>query len=428
MAPSSSLALAAPTSADQPPQSRPGQALTLLRLLDATAARHATRPAFRDQPNREAWTGRPRFEWSYELAGEVVRRLAAFLGGLGLRPGSPVGVYLPGGSEALLTILALEQSGLVPCLLPATWTEPELTAAVELIGLQGIVTQGRLGEDRPAERICAVAARCYGLRFLCAFGPDVPDGVFDLDPAMLADGAAPEPEPAEAPGGGGFITFVSGVDPLRAVRRSTKSLVASAAAFLAASMIKPGDRILSLVPPDDHAGLATGLAAAVVSGATLECHGLFEAASLARSLDEPLRTHLIAPGWLEPALAESGLTEGCASTILVHRPPVRFQAKMPLLENVVDLLALGEAAAVASARDGAGRMALALRSPDALAGTGSDLLELRCEEDGAILLRGLAADVHNFARAPAGTSSDRPEWRDSGYKAELFAGMLIAVS
>src|SRR3954447_14326272 len=39
--------------------------LSLSGLLDAAAERDADRPALRDQSNREAWTGRPPFEWSY---------------------------------------------------------------------------------------------------------------------------------------------------------------------------------------------------------------------------------------------------------------------------------------------------------------------------------------------------------------------------
>jgi acyl-CoA synthetase (AMP-forming)/AMP-acid ligase II len=398
-------------------------------LLEATARRDEHRPAFRDQPNRERWTGRPRFEWSYGLAGDVVARLAAFFAGLGLPPRSPVGVYLPGGTEACLIVLALEEAGLAASLLPAAWTEAEVAQALDLAGVQAVVTQTTLGEDRPAELLCRLGARYYGLRFVCAFGPNVPDGVFDLDRVMLGEAAATGPNPPRrgAGWGGDFVTFATTGGVPRAVRRSAKSLIASAVTFLGATSIEPGDRILSLIPPQDHAGLATSLVAALVGGASLECHGLFEAATLGAALEDPVRAHLLAPGWVEQALAESGATSGLASTILLHRPPVRFPADMPLRGNVVDILALGEVAIKTQARDPTGGVALSF-SPSGEDDPGQDLIRARLGEDGSILVTGLATEAHDFARSDAGTDVSPPKWRDTGFKAEVVAGLLMAVN
>jgi mycobactin salicyl-AMP ligase len=422
----SAAALATDRNGTAPPQGSPWGAVRLSGLLDAAAGRHGERAAFRDQPGREAWSGRPRLEWSYGLALTAVGRLAAAFARLGLPPGSPIGICLPNSSEAALTILAVERAGHRPCLLPAAWSEGEVAKAVEAAGVQAAVAFGTLAGENPAETLCRVAARHYGLRFLCAYGPGVPDGVIDLDRALLAD------EPGASPGSQdtgnlgsqdpGIVTF--GRDGTgRPLHRTSASLVASAATVLIAAKVAPGDRILSLLAPDDLAGLATGLTAALVAGATFEAHGLFDAAALAAAL-EGGPTHLVAPGFIEGALASSGLAARLASTVLVHAAPIRFKAKAPLKENVVDVVAFDETALIARARDAAGRFAVSI-GDDAPA---HGLLQVRRDPDGTIRFAGPAAEVRPFVRGGTADASPLPEWPDSGFRADVFAGIVIGIS
>jgi mycobactin salicyl-AMP ligase len=404
-------------------------AMRLSGLLAATADRHPDRPAFRDQPDRESWSGRPRLAWSYSLAAKVISRLAAFFAGLGLKPDSPIGICLPGGSEAVLTLLAVEQAGYRPCLMPVAWSERELERALDAAGVQAVVTQSLVGELRPAELFCAIAARTFGLRFLCAYGPNVPDGVIELDRIILSEGAAgAPPEEAETHNDPGLITFGTRAGAARPLHRTGSSLVAAAVSFLVAAKIEPGDRILTLLAPDDLRGLATGLAASLLSGATLESHGLFEGASLVRALEDETPTHLVAPGWLEPVLAESGLAARAGSTILVHPAPIRFKAKTPLKHNVVDVLAFEELALLARARDRAGRLALTIDEYDGQALSTRYLLRLRRDENGGIWFSGLASELRAYKRGGMQDAASLPEWRDSGFKADLFAGIVIGVS
>src|SRR5215207_6666474 len=193
------------------------------------------------------------------------------------------------------------------------------------------------------------------------------------------------------------------------LHRTAAALVASAVTFLVAARIAPGDRILSLLAADDHCGLATGLAAALLSGATLECHGLFDAAELGQALADEVPTHLVAPGWLEPAIAAAGLSSRLASTVLVHAAPICFRAKMPLRENVVDVIAFDELAVMARARDAAGRLTLAL-GDDGGAGA---FLRVGREEDGAISFSGPAAEVRGYARAGMEDAGSGTGWRNS---------------
>lgn len=404
----------------------------LTGFLAATADRHNHRVAFKDQPGRQEWSGRPTIEWAYPLAREIVQRLAVFFVRLGLAPGSPVGICLPNGSEACLVILAVEQAGLVPCLLSVAWSEQELGATVEAAHIQAVVTQGALGGERPAEAFCRLAARYFSLRFVCSFGPHVPDGVIDLDRVLLSA------EPVDAsvlPGQdqeteAGVITFARNGHALRPVFRPSQSVIAAAVAFLVTAKIRPGERILSLMPPDDHRGLTTGLVASLLSGATLECHGLFQAAALANSLTGDQTTHLVAPGWMEDLLVKAGLPVTVASVVLIHEAPVRFKARRGLTRPVVDVLAFGELALLAGTRTAGGQFALSLDENMPAQGnvTTRNLLRVRRDDDGAIAFGGLAADLREVEAGRPRLASPRPEWRPSGFKADLFAGIVIGVS
>ena len=60
-------------------------------LLAAVAERAPDRKAFKDQPDRETWSGRPRIEWSYRNTARVVARLATFFQSLQLPSGAAIG-------------------------------------------------------------------------------------------------------------------------------------------------------------------------------------------------------------------------------------------------------------------------------------------------------------------------------------------------
>jgi hypothetical protein len=424
------LALPAGEGDDRAPLDEPPwDAIRLSALLVENARRHPGKIAFRDQPDREAWSGRPRLEWTHSLAATAIARLATFFASLGLPPGSPIGICLPSGSEAAITILAGEQAGFCPCLLPAAWREGDLEEALAGAGIQAVATQGEIGNERPAELFCAIAARSFGLRFLCAYGPSVPDGVIDLDRIILAEPAEPraDPQPAELRHDAGLITFSAHSGPGTPLHRSGASLAASTAAYLMAAKIRSGDRILTLLAPDDLAGLSTGLVASLLSGATLECHGLFDGAALLTSCDAGPPTHLVAPGWIGPALGQSGLAGRLASTVFVHRAPIRFAAKTRFEGRVLDVVALDEQALLTGTRDEAGTAGLAIDDAGKTRAEGS-LLRMRRHEDGRLWLAGLASAVRPYARHGMRDAQLVAEWRDSGFLADVSAGAVVGIS
>ena len=381
----------------------------LAKLLADAALREPDRPAFRDQPGRAEWSGRPSLELSCVTAGEAVRRLSMCLLGLGVEPGARVGICLPNSTEAALSILAVEDAGLTPCLLVATASAGELSRAIEAADVRIILTQTHLGPDRLAEKLCFVAAGFFRLRFMLAFGPDVPDGVIDLDPILLKPPSGPAHglEPGQERSGG-LITFAPGPEGPCPVLRSSGSLMAAAGSVLGAARIREGDRVLSYLPPDDLRGLATGLVAALIAGATFEAHAVFRSETLAESLAGSTPTHLIVPAWVETCLDEGGLGRGLKSLVLVHEAPVRFGARPTLPVRVVDVLGFGEQALLANARQIPGHQAFEAGTEHSA--EASPLLELRLNDADEICFRGPAAAV----QGPG--IGDDAEWRPSGFR------------
>jgi mycobactin salicyl-AMP ligase len=400
----------------------------LAGLLRANAQHTPDRAAFLDQARRDGWSGRDGGSFTFATADLAATRLARFLGSLGLSPRAMVGVCLPGGSEAPLVMAALERAGLTACLLPVAWSREMLAAVVEDLGIACVVTQSRIGNLRPADTWREIAAGYFGLRFILAFGPSVPDGVIDLDRMIMDQPPAQVHQHDEVDSADcGYVSFDCGNGKPTPYFRSWSSSVASARVFLSAARYDASDRIISLLAQDDHRSLTTGLVAALAVGASIELHGLFSSAPLLESLGRGSPAHIVAPGWMEPDLARLDLGSSVRGIVLVHQAPVRFKARAPLTFGVVDALAFGELAVLAKPRNARGQFALSLDTPAAEdAAPKKQLLSVRRNEDGEISFCGPAAEA---VRTDRHLSAERPSgWQSSGYTAEVFAGIVIGVS
>jgi acyl-CoA synthetase (AMP-forming)/AMP-acid ligase II len=383
----------------------------LSRLLAEAARLHPDRPAFRDGPGRESWCGRPSFELSCEIADEAVARLAGYLAELELEFGSRVGICLPNGSEAAMSILAVGAAGLTPCLLDATATAGELSNAIESADIRAVITQARLGADRLAEKLCFVAAGFFRLRFLLAFGPNVPDGVVDLDPVLLERRRSrPVSDRSADPSGTepGFVSFARGSAGRSPYFRSYRSLIAAAAPIVRAAKLRPGDRLLTVIPPDDLKGLATGLVAALVASATLEAHAVFDSASFAHALTGPEPTHLVVPGWMEPALVQMNPRPLLRSTLLVHEPPLHFEDRPAGNSRIVDVVCCSELALLSAPRVEPGRISYSALCDAGEGEGGPSLLEVNLSTADEIRVRGPAVALADRA------GGDPLEWYASG--------------
>lgn len=393
----------------------------LSRLLFDAAVSRPGRPAFRDGPGREKWCDRSPLLLSNEVAAEAVRRLSLFLRRLGLEPGSAVGIWLPNGSEAALSILAIEDAGLTPCLIAITASAGQLSSAIQGADLRALVTQSRFGPDRLAEKACFVAAGFFNLRHLLAFGPDVPHGVVDLDAVLLAPRSSETAFPPSAiPRPPGLLVLERTVPGATPIHWPCSALLAGAGQLAREGKIEPGRRIVTFSPPDDLDGVTSGLITALVTGATFEAHAVFESDALLDTLARPEQGHLVAPGSLEEGLAEAGVKSLVTSTMLLHRAPARFDTAPKGSGAFVDVLSFGGTGFLAAARDEAGGLGTLLGSGFATGLTG--FFEAFINDDGELCARS-AGSVLNERSSPA---SD--DWRRLGFRATRAAGRVVALS
>lgn len=382
----------------------------LSSLLDALARDRPEAALLHDAAGRESWSGRPARRLAAGEARDAARGLASRLRALKLPAGSAVGICLPNGSELCLSLLAAEQAGLVPVLMPATGERDELERIVDVADLGAVVTQARLGQARPACLFREIAARRFRLRFLLGFGPDVPDGVIDLD--------APEPAAGGASRSGGGRPTASSIATVGESGRGPTfrtglSSIAAAAVVVAAARWRAGDTVATTVAPDDLKGLAAGWLACLVAGAACEAHPGLDRERLAAALARPGRTHLVLPGWTEEVALAAGLCEGAASVLFVHPSPAGLPAETrPAFRSVriVDAVSFGEAAIVAAARDRDGKPGIRL---DAAYPPGSrrPLVELRRAPGGGVEARGVAVAGGRPGDAPAPTVMPPDAWR-----------------
>lgn len=400
------------------PQGRSG----LCALLAETAYVHPHRIALVDPAGKRAWSGRPSIIWSYSAAAEIVARLANGLRGWRLAPASRIGLSLAGGAESVVAYLAIEAAGYSPCLLPPAWSEDDLVASVQAAGITAILCQAQTGDAAPAETMRRVALRYFGLRYLAAFGPDLPDGVISLDGMALDTGGGPFAPDT----GGGLVTFADG-DPTRPVHRSTQALLAAIALHRTRIGIAPEDRILTLLPLGDLRAVVTGLGAALTCGASLETLPAFGARSFAETLARPSPTHLVAPAGLERNLAASRLPQTLRSLTLAHRAPSRFPERHLDADfcPVVDVVAFDEIALL-SGRRGADDIARTLADPER-ASLPESLMAVHADPDGRLEFRGEACRITLLQRGRSAETSAE-EWSPSRFRATLQGRRAVGLT
>lgn len=380
---------------------RPSGSATPSALADGWADRSPDDLAWSDQWERRSWSGRAASRLTWRDMRDRSSRIAARLSRLSLAPGALVGICLPNGTDWMVAFLAVERAGLTPCCLPVDAAGPDLAAAIETAGLEAIVTQTAIGDLRPAEMICAIAARYYGLRYVLGFGPHLPDGVTDLDAETRRSGAAPALLP-HAGRSRGVVTFERSTGGWRPVLRSHPSLIAAAAPLVAA--VRPGrsDTLVTLIAPDDLKAIVAGPMMSLLTGCAVEAQGLFRRADLDRSLLSNRNARLVAPGWMEGVLRRH--LPASPPLILTHDAPARFPGPDPALD-AVDVMALGESAVLAGPRHEG--LAAVFDSASERPGLSTSWLRLRIDpHDGRIHAGGLAAEVSR----PASRSEAAEAW------------------
>ncbi len=265
---------------------------------------------------------------SYREADVIVDGIARHFMDLGLETGQPVIISMHNCLEAPLAILGALRGGFVPCLLPVSATIQQAGSLMRLVKAKAVVTVGAVERLRPADLLRQAAVESGGPRFILAFGSNLPAGTIGLDGVLTRSFDAGERGSSTRDEGymPGVMTTELQPDGVTVHRHDQEGLVAAALQLVLRSGMAAGDTMLSTLAPMTHAGLACGLVSTLLVGGILQAHPLFSGAELMQQLEESPRSHLVVPGVLEGALAEAKVlgTDMVASTLLVHRPPARF--------------------------------------------------------------------------------------------------------
>lgn len=150
--------------------------LTLDEMLQRAAAEESgTQAALGDFVN-EALT------WA-QLEARVAR-IADFLLDQGLKRDDTVVSLCGGGVNAIVTLLALSRAGMVALPLSPLTGARDLAEICEQFGARAIITETRVGPRQTAQTAAMAAFSAFHIRFLMAWGADLPDGVISLDEVL----------------------------------------------------------------------------------------------------------------------------------------------------------------------------------------------------------------------------------------------------
>jgi AMP-binding enzyme len=372
-----------------------GGGATLDDLFRRAAAARPDAPALADPPDRASFTdGAPR-RLTWAEADRVISAIANLLRSLALPPGAIVALQLPNVVEGVLTLMGVLRAGLIAAPLPLLWRQAEACVALGRVSARVFVSCRRVGEVDHAEVAMHVAAETFAIRFVCAFGDPIPDGIIPLDEVF--DAALPAPPPPldqnDDPAGRiAVVTFDITADGLIPIARSHRELIAAGETVSAAADLASGCTLLGAVMTSSFAGLASTVVPWLLAGGTLQLNQPFDPAAL---IAQPWDAAVL-PGPLLPSLAEAELLGPSEKTVLaVWRAPERMRIGGTWIEEarVVDVPVFGEVGLVAllRSRDGAPAELPAQHSSGAPVSPG---LELMRNASGTLCVRGSMVPAH----------------------------------
>jgi acyl-CoA synthetase (AMP-forming)/AMP-acid ligase II len=321
--------------------------LTLDAIAETASRARPSRRAFTDSPDRESWTdGHPRELTSGEL-GRELRIFARKLLTLGVAPGDRVILMLPNISEGASAILGVMLAGLVPCLLNVVSSSADIQHAAERVRAKGVITVSRYAHLKPAHAACDAASKYYGIRFVGAFGRDLPTGVIPLSD-WPDDDISTDTLSATQPHQPALVTFDSHGGGEAHVRTHAQ-LISEALALSAISGLTSRGHLLGTFTPVSAAGVIASFAAPLISGAHVHLHGPFSPETLHAQFAACPEAILILPSAAETAV-RSLTGAQVRDTIVINREP-GVARPLPAPGRVTELVSLGEWATWSLLRD-----------------------------------------------------------------------------
>lgn len=291
-------------------------------LRKALAARRDA-PALIDPLNREAIDGTTRRRLSWQELDSAVDRLGSVLLGLGLKRDDVVAVQMPHIAEQIIVILAAARVGLIVSPLPLLWRAHEIKTALAEIAPRALITHKTFGFDH-VELMRTMAFELSSVRFVLAFGADLPDGVTQLDAIFGGDPSAlPGIEESEAEQGGSdhIATITWGPDmrgsqtsgrggAMAPIQRSHNQWVAAGLMTLLEADLRDDAVILSAYPPTGLTGIGGFIMPWLLANATLVLHQPFALPMFFRQIAEDQ----VSFAGLPPAIVQIALDGGLLGT------------------------------------------------------------------------------------------------------------------
>jgi len=376
-------------------QAQPGGP-TLDELFRRAGVRDPQALALVDPPNREQFThGTPR-RLTFAQADHAISAFAARLRSLGLQTDTVVAIQLANTLEGVIALLGILRAGMIAAPLPLLWRRRDIIAALGRIDAKAIVTAGRINSDYPAALATDVAAELFPIRYIGAFGEDLPDGVVALDGCLSPD--APDSYPHVARPGPtaahvAIVTFETTSEGPVAVARSHAQLIAGGA--LLADLTSKN--IISTIPPGSFAGIVLTLMPWLGEGGALHLHHGFDPAAFAAQCDAVPGATVVLPGPALAPLSEANMLRHAGGIVALWRSPERL-ANAPDWRGdaaVVDVASFGEIGFLGSRRPANAQAALRNEHPA--------IVEAARTDAGTLALRGSIVPADAF---PPGAELD----------------------
>ncbi len=382
--------------------------VTLSELFHYAARRRPDALALADPANRMDFTeGKPR-RLSYAEADRMVAAIAARLRGMGLPTDAVVGIQLPNVVENALVVLGVLRAGMIAAPLPLLWRRADAVAALARVGAKALIVCGRVGASDHCQFALQTAAEVFSIRYVCAFGTDLPDGVvsfedlFSQNPSghLLPLDRGRENAAAHV----AVITFDVGESGLIPVARTHSELFAGGLAGILESRLPAEANILSTLLPASFAGLSLTLLPWLFSGGTLVLHHPFDPDLLAWQWREDRCTTLILPGPVAMRLDAAGAFAADAPDSVIaawREPQALMQSALWRAPHtaLIDVAVFGEAALAPSRRGASGRPAPLKSGPVAVPRDSAGavtLAELARTSHGTLAVRGPMVPHHAY--------------------------------
>lgn len=297
----------------------------------------------REPARRERWSGGASQNLSFADIDQRSRRLASLLSLSRLPERSQALIFAPMGSEQLTAILGALRAGLRPFLMPLFADAAALQAWLDGTGPSVAIGTSRCGDLQPALLLRDAAARAFNTRLVCAFGPDVPDGVVPLDRIITGQATLPPAPTVTSPADILTITAETSLGERQVMME--KQIVAAAVEMARAARLSEDHRLLSAMMSPSLCTLASGPYLAMLTGAEYLPLGLFSLSALWAGLSDGKPTTLVAPASVETALRAAGIIghESISSVMLIHHRSPEPTATVPGKPGrIVDLYSDGD--------------------------------------------------------------------------------------